>query len=154
TKVKGILPRAIKSLFIILVLSFQAVAAPPSEKVRAEILADTTAIVPGRAFNVGVLLAIEPQWHVYWMNPGDSGLPTTMKFDLPPGFAVSEVQYPVPTKFLQPGELIAYGYEGSVLLMAKVTPPKDLVAGGAVSIKALASWLVCQEVCIPGKAEL
>src|SRR5205823_13799940 len=105
------------------VLSRSGVAAPKKDMVKAQLLADTTAVKPGEPFTVGLLLDIEPDWHVYWTNPGDSGAPTTVTFKLPKGFTVGETEYPVPIKFPQPGDVVGYGYKESVLLTAKVTPP-------------------------------
>src|SRR5215207_6748481 len=79
--------------------------------VKGELLADVTAVKPGGTFNVGVLLRIERGWHVYWTNPGDSGLPTKVKLHVPEGFKVGEVRMPVPVKFDQPGGVLGYGYE-------------------------------------------
>jgi len=125
--------------------------APRADNVKGELFADTSSAVAGKPFSVGVLLHIAPQWHLYWINPGDSGLPTTVQFELPAGFSVSELEYPVPTKFWQPGDLIAYGYTDAVMLLAKVTPPKELAGVSSISIKANANWLVCSDVCVPGK---
>src|SRR5688572_9197775 len=78
-------------------------AAPtPANLVRAKLVADTTAVKAGQPFTVGVLLEIAPKWHVYWSNPGDSGMPTTVKFIAPDGFKVGELQYPTPVSFKQP----------------------------------------------------
>jgi thiol:disulfide interchange protein DsbD len=121
----------------------------------AELLADTTAVAAGRPFTVGLLLHIDDGWHVYWINPGDAGGPTTLKLTLPPGFTVGPVQYPVPEILPQPGGLTVYAYEKEVMLMATVTPPNDLKGVASVPITAAAGWCVCTtEVCILGKQRL
>lgn len=125
-----------------------------ADLVKPQLLADVSAVQPGKPFRVGILLRITPHWHVYWKNPGDAGQAVTAAFDLPPGFKVSDLQYPVPTKFLQPGDLVAYGYEGEVMFLATVTPPADLPASGDVPIRAKLKYLVCENVCLPGKADL
>jgi thiol:disulfide interchange protein DsbD len=122
--------------------------------VKAHILADVSAIAPGEPFDVAVLLEVEPHWHVYWKNPGDSGLPTSVEFALPQGFTVGELKWPVPTVFKSAGGLTDYGYEGSLLLSARVSPPRGLEPGSSVDIKARVSWVSCRDICIPGRAEL
>jgi len=143
-----------KALFLCLMVSLQSftLAVTKAENATGQLLADTNALVGGKPFMVGVLFRIVPSWHVYWINPGDSGLATSVKFEAPSGYTVSEVQFPVPTKFLQPGELIAYGYAEQVMLMATVTPPKDLF-DQKVTIKASGEWLVCSDVCVPGRGK-
>src|SRR4051794_3025095 len=90
------------------------------ELVRAKLLADVSAIQPGQPFTVGVLLTIEPGWHVYWKNPGDSGLSTSAKWTLPEGFKAGDLQFPVPTRFDLEGGLVNYGYHDEVMLTATI----------------------------------
>jgi thiol:disulfide interchange protein DsbD len=116
-------------------------------------LADTTAIEPGKPFTVGVKLKMAPEWHVYWINCGDTGIPTKITLKLPEGFAAGDVQFPIPHKFDVPGGLTAYGYEDEVMFLVTVTPPKDLKEGSEVPISAKASWLVCdKDACVQGNA--
>ena len=140
-------------LALIVALSFTPPAnGQPAEKhVAVDVLADTTAVTPGRPFTVGVRFKIDPGWHVYWTNPGDSGLATRVTLDLPTGYTAGPVQYPAPAVIKLPGDIVNYGYEDEVMLLVPVTPAQDAAAGQAVTIKAKASWLVCQDNCIPGK---
>src|SRR5881394_2425347 len=91
--------------------------------VRPELLADTNAIVPRKPFMVGLLLRMAPGWHTYWKFSGDAGLPTEMKWKLPPGWKVGDIQWPIPLKTSDPGDIETYGYENEVLLMQEITPP-------------------------------
>jgi thiol:disulfide interchange protein DsbD len=120
--------------------------------VKASLLADTTALVPGQPFQVGLLLEMAPGWHTYWEYSGDSGLPTTIDWRLPPGFEAGAIQWPVPEAKVEPGDIQVYAYSGRVLLLTTITPPRD--ASGDVTLRAAASWLVCAEICVPGGAEL
>src|SRR5688572_28247036 len=96
-------------------------AAPAkNEHVQAALLSDVSPIQPGEPFMVGVMLKIDTHWHVYWLNPGDSGEATKVMFEAPEGFKVEPVQYPVPVKFMQPGDMIGYGYMDEVMFTAKV----------------------------------
>src|SRR5438874_7154734 len=121
--------------------------------VKAELLADTTAVVPGKPFTVGLLLRMAPAWHTYWKFSGDAGLPTELKWKLPPGWKVGEIQWPVQLKTIDPGDIQTYGYENEVLLMQEITPPVKLDSS-SVKLTADASWLVCERICIPGGATL
>jgi thiol:disulfide interchange protein DsbD len=142
------------ALFLSLVISFAVQAAPPADLVKVELLADTNAIQPGKPFTLGVMMKIEPGWHTYWKNPGDSGAPTKITFTAPQGFKVDAIQFPTPIQFNQPGDLVGYGYTDEVMLTARVTPPTDAKVGDSIEIKANASWLCCEAVCIPGKQNL
>ena len=121
--------------------------------VRAELLPNTTAIVPGKSFTVGLLLRMAPGWHTYWKFSGDAGLPTEMKWKLPPGWKVGDIQWPIPLKTIDPGDIETYGYENEVLLIQEITPPSKLDDSSA-KLSTEANWLVCEKICIPGSATL
>src|SRR5215469_3174018 len=121
--------------------------------VKAELLADTNAIVPGKPFTVGLLLRMAPGWHTYWAFSGDAGLPTELNWKLPPGWKIGEIQWPIPLKTIDPGDIETYGYENEVLLMQEITPPSKL-DGLSAKLSTEANWLVCEKICIPGGATL
>lgn len=121
--------------------------------VKATLVADTSAVVPGKPFTAGLLLRIAPGWHTYWKFSGDAGLPTEIKWKLPPGWKAGEIQWPIPLKLKDPGDIVTYGYNDEVLLMQEITPPAS-VADSAVKLSAEANWLVCERLCIPGSANL
>jgi thiol:disulfide interchange protein/DsbC/DsbD-like thiol-disulfide interchange protein len=121
------------------------------ELVKSELLADTNAIVPGKPFTIGLLLRMAPGWHTYWAFSGDAGLPTELKWKLPSGWKIGEIQWPIPLKTIDPGDIETYGYEDEVLLMQEITPPQKL-DDSKVKLSAEANWLVCEKICIPGSA--
>jgi len=136
-------------------IAFGTVAAPPpKDLVRASLIADVKSAAPGQTFHIGLLLRLKADWHVYWENPGESGSPTRLRITAPAGVSVGAVEYPVPKIFKQPGDIVGYGYENEVMLIAPVTVPKDWPVDKAIEIKADASWLCCKDVCLPGKAKL
>jgi thiol:disulfide interchange protein DsbD len=120
---------------------------------KAELLANTTAIVPGKPFTAGVRLQMAPGWDTYWKFPGDSGLPTEIKWNLPPGWKTGEIQWPIPLKIDEPGDIQIYGYHDEVLLLQEITPPAT-IPESVVKLSAEANWLVCEKICIPGGAPL
>src|SRR5882672_6867454 len=121
--------------------------------VKAELLADTNAVVPGKPFTVGLLLRMAPGWHTYWKFSGDAGLPTEMKWKLPPGWKIGDIQWPIPLKTIDPGDIETYGYENEVLLIQEITPPSKIDDSSA-KLSTEANWLVCEKICIPGSATL
>lgn len=121
------------------------------ELVRAELLSDTSAVVPGKPFTIGLLLRMAPGWHTYWAFSGDAGLPTELKWKLPSGWKVGQIQWPIPLKTIDPGDIQTYGYENEVLLMQEVTPPQKIDTSTA-KLSTEASWLVCEKICVPGNA--
>jgi len=124
---------------------------PLRPPVEADLLASVAALAPGSAFEIGVRLRIAPGWHVYWLNPGESGLRTRVAFRAPAGFTVSEPRFPGPRRFQALGAT-SFGYEGETLVMARVEASSK--AAGEARFEADASWLACKDVCMPGKASL
>jgi thiol:disulfide interchange protein len=123
------------------------------ELVQAKLLANVTAVVPGKPFTVGLLLHMVPNWHTYWKFPGDAGIPTEIKWKLPEGWKAGEIQWPIPLKLDEPGDIQIYGYHDEVLLMQEITPPASL-KDSSVQLAADTNWLVCEKICIPGNANL
>ena len=138
-----------------LLLAVPALAAPvQTPHVEAELVAERTAVAPGEPLTVALRLKMIPQWHTYWRNPGDSGEPTRIAWRLPAGFEAGDIHWPYPHR-LPAGPLMNYGYEGEVLLLSRLTPPRDLAPGTEVTLAATATWLVCsREYCIPEDGEL
>jgi thiol:disulfide interchange protein DsbD len=121
--------------------------------VTAELVAERSAVRPGESLQIGLKLQHIPHWHTYWRNPGDSGLPTTLQFTLPPGASTGEIEWPAP-KRLPLGPLVNYGYEDELLLPLHFTAPQTALPGSTLTVKAQARWLVCNDVCIPEDATL
>ncbi|MEJ8852095.1 protein-disulfide reductase DsbD family protein [Variovorax rhizosphaerae] len=127
--------------------------------VRAELVAQAPeGVAPGAPVRLGLLITHQPEWHTYWKNAGDSGLPTELAFKLPAGLSAGDIAWPVPRK-IPVGTLANYGYEGTVLLPVPVTvapdfkPPTSLTGAAGADIRLKASWLVCRKECIPEEGE-
>ena len=104
---------------------------------------------------VGLQITHAPEWHTYWKNAGDSGMPTELQWTLPPGVMASDIAWPLPKK-IPIGHLANYGYEGTVLLPVPliITPEyKPGVLADALDVKLKATWLVCRKECIPQDGE-
>ncbi|MGC2415385.1 MAG: protein-disulfide reductase DsbD domain-containing protein, partial [Stellaceae bacterium] len=132
-----------------------AIAAPasaagptlPTDPVQVRLVPEAGSIAPGATLWVDLHLDIIPGWHIYWRNPGDSGLPTEIAWDLPAGFSAGEIAWPAPERFVV-GTIGNYGYKGSADLLVPITAPTDLNPGGSVHLGANATWLVCSDICI------
>jgi thiol:disulfide interchange protein DsbD len=137
----------------VFVLASPLKAQEASDLVKAELIAEPAAIQPGESFTVGIRLTTKEHWHTYWRNPGDSGEPTTVTWKLPAGFGASELEWPAPS-VIKVGPVTSFGFEGETVLLARITPPRDLDAGKAVTLDADIAFLVCEKICIPGEASL
>ncbi len=114
----------------------------------AWLVPEVTSIRPGTPFTVAIRFEMDPGWHNYWENAGDSGLPTTIEWDLPEGFRAGEIQWPYPEKIVA-YPLVDYGYSDEVALLVEVTPPAVLHPGSSVTLDARVNWLICKEICLP-----
>ena len=119
---------------------------------RAELLAHAPdGVGPGKKVWLGLQLTHQPQWHTYWKNAGDSGLPTALQWTLPAGLTAGDIAWPLPHK-IPIGNLANYGYEGTVLLPVPLTLGPDFkppALTSEIEIRLQASWLVCRRECIP-----
>ena len=120
--------------------------------VKAELLSEMQTVQAGTTVWVFLKQTIREGWHTYWRNPGDSGAPTKLLWDLPPGFEAGEIQWPYPERTPY-GPLMNYGYEGEVLFPVQIKIPEGF-KGSEVLLKAKGQWLVCADICIPEDADL
>ena len=148
--------RAVPAATAALLLLAQLAAAQVHEGktiVAAKLVADSSRVQPGRAFTAGVHFTVEPGWHVYWINPGDTALPIRVAWKTPEGAKASPLRWPAPRNFREGGTITVFGYDRETLLLSTITPPKSL-DGNTFTLDAKAEWLVCEKVCLPGEASL
>jgi len=124
-----------------------------STHAEAELVSPQAALVPGASLALGLRIKLDPGWHVYWKNPGDSGEAPRLALRLPDGFRAGELEFPYP-KRLPVAHLVNFGYEGEALFPVKVEVPAGLGAGRTLALKARAEWLECSDICLPAEAEL
>ncbi|WP_263385267.1 protein-disulfide reductase DsbD family protein [Granulicella arctica] len=123
-----------------------------SQHLTAELVSLAPAIAPGGTQQVGLVITLEEKWHVYWLNAGDAGQPPKITWTLPAGITAGPMQFPIPSR-LPNATLMDYGYEDTVAFPVQLTAAAS-VKPGPVHLDAQVHWLVCREVCIPGKAHL
>ena len=146
--------RMIFALFLLSAGSLLLNAASNSADVphlHVQLVVPAQTLEPGQVSQAGLYFKLEPGWHVYWKNAGDSGEPPHIKWTLPAGVTAGALQFPAPSR-LPLGPLMDFGYENEVLFPF----PLKIAPGitGPANLHAKVDWLVCREVCIPGKAEL
>src|SRR3569833_678004 len=131
-------------ILFLLLLAAPALAQPePGPKVHARLVAEDKAVAPGGTMTVALEEKIAPRWHTYWKNPGDAGAPTEIQWTLPPGWKAGPIQWPRPKQ--QPDKPQKKNNKKSTPKQhtTKTTPPKTT---DTVTIKAQASWLVCEQI--------
>ncbi len=122
-----------------------------SDVVRSSLWIVEGRVEPGAIFTLALVLEIAPTWHVYWRNPGDSGIPPSLAIDVPEGFAlVGELAFPRPS-ILSKHE-VTYGYEGKVALFQRVRAPNSIPA--ELQLRAKAKWMTCKSTCLIGESTL
>ncbi len=136
-------------VFLCLALPLSALRA----QVTASLVAEENSIQPGKPLRVALRLDHKPHWHTYWLYAG-TGYATTLKWDLPPGWTATDFTWPTPKLVKDTaGNITGQGYEDTVYLPLTLTPPADLKPG-EITLRAKAAWLMCAEVCVPGKADV
>ena len=142
-----------KIIFSILLFlsSFCSIAEPVDVgHARISIIKDHSDFVPGTSLNIGLKVSMDEGWHTYWENPGDSGGPIEINWDLPDGFAVSNIKWPLPEKIEYP-PLMTFGYENFVIYPMVLSIPKDYSND---YFEMIADILICADVCIPESGKI
>ena len=119
--------------------------------VQTQLLSDVGAVAPGSTFHIAVRYRIAPHWHIYWNNPGDSGVAPGISIEAPEGFEVGNILWPRPQVFRGKDE-VTYGYEKEVLLIVPVKAPEQ-IQEPTVTFEVALDWLVCKKVCLMGMRE-
>lgn len=123
-----------------------------AQHLTVEMVSLAPSIAPGGTLEAGLVITLEEKWHVYWINAGDSGEPPKITWTLPKGITAGPMRFPIPTR-LPLGPLMDFGYEDEVAFPVQLTAAKNMKPG-PIHLDAKIDWLVCREVCIPGKAHL
>ena len=118
-----------------------------------DLIAENQSIAPGDQCYLGLHFQLEKGWHIYWMNPGDSGQPPRVKWHLPDGLSAGEIEWPAPRR-LGTSTIVDFGYDGAVMLLVPLHASSTLPVRQAALIAADMSVLVCREICVPGKTHI
>ena len=136
---------------ILLFFSFFGSADPvDTGHARISLIKDHSDFVPGTSINMGLKVSMDKGWHTYWKNPGDSGGPIEIDWNLPEGFSVSDIKWPLPEKIEYP-PLMTYGYEDFVIYPMVLSIPTDYSND---YFEMTADILICADVCIPESGKI
>ena len=143
-------------LFLLLawLVAGPAAAQPPSagRHMQVGLTAESGTVAPGAAVTLALEMRPEPGWHGYWRNPGDAGAEPRVQWQLPQGWSIGPLQYPVPDRLTVLG-LMNYVYESDHALLAELRAPAGAEAGTRIPIVGRLEYLVCtDEVCVPERA--
>jgi thiol:disulfide interchange protein DsbD len=132
-------------------LGLGGMPAAAANKAEVELVPSVSAVAPGESFDVGLHFEIEGDWHIYWKNPGESGMRPKVSWKLPDGFSVGELRFPVPKRHIDRASTVTNILEDEPILLATVTAPEDVGAAREVEIAADLVWLVCERRCLREK---
>jgi DsbC/DsbD-like thiol-disulfide interchange protein len=118
-----------------------------------ELVAENQWIAAGHDVYLGLHFQLEKGWHIYWVNPGDSGEPPRIKWQLPAGLTAGAMEWPTPRRLGTPS-IVDFGYEDEVTLIVPMHAEGSLTSQQPAQLGAEVRVLVCREICIPGKAQL
>jgi len=118
-----------------------------------QLVSEQNAVFSGKTFWVGIDFILDDGWHMYWQNPGDSGLAPKIKWQLPSGIKAGNIRWPYPQR-MDVGPLTTFGYEHELLLLVPVRVDQSFQDAVNVSLRARVDWLACREECVPGRAQL
>ena len=119
-----------------------------TEHAETALVAEQAGFAPGETLWFALHQQLEDGWHVYWKNPGDSGLPLTLDWTLPDGFVAGDPVYPTPER-IPVGPIANYGFHGEPVFLLPVTASTAVEPGTEVAIALRATWLICEEICVP-----
>jgi thiol:disulfide interchange protein len=160
----GVCRRALRSpaLFLALIVAVgSALIIGPAhaepvrvEDITLELISASPSVQPAQPFEVGLRMTHDPGWHTYWSNMGDTvGQAPAIQWTLPKGFSAGPLRFAYPHTFDSFGD-VGFGFEDEITHLITITPPANLAPGKPVTLKAKVNWLACEEICIPGDAEL
>jgi DsbC/DsbD-like thiol-disulfide interchange protein len=138
------------AMFLMPVEGVSAVSIPHGT---VEIVAENQWITPGRQAYFGLNFRLDKGWHIYWLNPGDSGQPPRVEWHLPTGISAGEIEWPAPRR-LGISTIVDFGYDDAVMLLVSMRASSTLAATQAARLAGELKVLVCNEICIPGKAQV
>ncbi len=139
--------------FLFLLAATPVFAAPvTAASTELELVSEVTSVKPDQPFWVALRMKMDDGWHVYWRNPGDAGISTTIEWTLLEGFAVGPIQWPYPNRLVI-DPLVNYVYEGEVFLLSQITPSGNGLVG-QVTLQGHVEFLACKEICVPGEADV
>ena len=153
TNTRGCRSPHLASVLALLCAAGAKAAGSPIPHGTLELVAENQWIAIGRPFYLGLHFQLEKGWHIYWVNPGDSGEPPRVTWQMPPGLSPGAIEWPAPQR-LGTSSIVDFGYEGAVTLIVPVHAETNLAAQPLAQLGAEIRVLVCREICVPGRTKL
>ncbi len=154
------LETAVRAFIIFLSLVFAGTPAFAAEServdtgyVNAQLISSHNSALPGQSFHVALRTELDPGWHTYWRNPGDSGEPVQITWAVPSTLSHGDIVWPLPEP-IPTGPIINYGFEDTPLFPVVFTVAQDAIPGEILQIDADVYYLVCADICVPEDAQL
>lgn len=154
----ALIGKLVSALLVLVSIAIGSAHGQPvdSGHARVELMSDRVVAIPGETVWLGLSFEMDPNWHIYWENAGDAGIPPSIRWNegLPvPQAAIGDFAWPVPELLpILPGQIMDYGYSNTVVLPFPVTIPDD--ASGRLVFDGMAEFLICEDICVPEKAPL
>jgi DsbC/DsbD-like thiol-disulfide interchange protein len=139
-------------MLVLILLPDARASAAPIPHGTVDFVAENQWITPGRQTYFALNFQLEKGWHIYWVNPGDSGQPPRVEWHLPAGLSARKIEWPAPRR-LGTSTIVDFGYDDAVTLLVPMRVSSTLPTNQAVKLGAELKVLVCREICIPGKAQ-
>ena len=136
-------------IFILLItpsLAQGKIAKAVTDHASVEILIESKEIYTNENLVLGIRFDLEPGWHVYWKNPGDSGLPPDINWVTEDGARLDKILWPAPEKTPE-NPLMTYGYYNELVLPLIFKIDKKFSEFKESSIEI--NFLICELICIP-----
>ena len=151
---------SIKALLVCLCLSVVSCVAaaqmPGNDEVliASSLVAESQTPAPGTRTTLAIVMEPQGEWHGYWKQPGDVGLPPKLNWRLPDGVSVGAAEYPVPQTLLIDG-LMNHVYEHPYALLVPLQLSADIPVGSQLPIQLDMQYLACRfDACVPERASL
>ncbi|MEZ5921007.1 MAG: protein-disulfide reductase DsbD family protein [Parvularculaceae bacterium] len=135
-------------LFFSLLSAAAAQTRAVTEHASSELAVSADGVAPGGKIRIALAQDLEDGWHVYWKNPGESGLPLVFDWTLPEGWSAGAISYPAPHRAMI-GPIVDFAHEGAPVFTTELTAPPDAEIGSAATIRLEATWLICADICVP-----
>lgn len=143
------------SLLFVVTLLAAASAASARQRATAELVSSVATAARGQTFEVAVKFKIDTEWHLYWLNPGDTGRAPNIEWTASAGVTVGRPLFPVPQRIVSFAGMVpmtAYGYEHELVLLVPVTVGPEVQ--GPIELKAEADWIACKQECVAENQDL
>jgi len=117
--------------------------------VSVEVIPLAQGVSPGESFEVAVIFSMERDWHTYWQNPGEAGMPTSFQWKLPENFQITNQREPTPVRHVDQG-ITTFIHEDEAIYLFNIQAPDEVADSNRFTVDI--NWLECKDLCQPGSS--